>query len=68
MLAAGVFAAGHLGELTPHVPFELADGVLEEARAQQRRLRVLPSWMGIYFSCWPWGCSRGWVTASCCRS
>lgn len=48
-MAAGVFAAGHLGELTPHVPFELADGVLEEARAQQRRLLVLPSWMGIMF-------------------
>ena len=44
-----MFAAGHLGELTLQVPFELADGVLEEARAQQRRLRVLPSRMGIYF-------------------
>ena len=49
MVAAGVFAPGHLGELTVQVPFELADAVLDETRAQQRRLRVLPSRVGIYF-------------------
>jgi hypothetical protein len=49
MVAAGVFAPGHLGELTQVVPFELADGVLEETRTRQRRLRVLPSRVGIYF-------------------
>jgi hypothetical protein len=48
-VAAGVFAPGHLGELTWQVPFELADAVLEEARARERRLRVLPSRVGIYF-------------------
>lgn len=48
-VAAGVFAPGHLGELTWQVPFELADAVLEETRAAQRRLRVLPSRVGIYF-------------------
>jgi hypothetical protein len=48
-VAAGVFAPGHLGELTWQVPFELADGVLEETRAAQRRLRALPSRVGIYF-------------------
>jgi hypothetical protein len=48
-VAAGVFAPGHLGELTWQVPFELADGVLEETRARERRLRVLPSRVGIYF-------------------
>jgi hypothetical protein len=48
-VAAGVFAPGHLGELTQVVPFELADAVLEETRARQRRLRVLPSRVGIYF-------------------
>jgi hypothetical protein len=48
-VAAGVFAPGHLGELTWQVPFELADAVLEETRATQRRLRVLPSRVGIYF-------------------
>jgi len=31
-VAAGVFAPGHLGELTWQVPFELADAVLEETR------------------------------------
>jgi Insertion element 4 transposase N-terminal/Transposase DDE domain len=44
-----VFAPGHLGELTRIVPFELADSVVEEARATQKRLRVLPSRVGVYF-------------------
>lgn len=48
-MAAGVFAPGHLGELTQIVPFELADAVLAEAGAVQRRLRVLPSRVGLYF-------------------
>jgi Insertion element 4 transposase N-terminal/Transposase DDE domain len=48
-VAAGVFAPGHLGELTQIVPFELADAVLADARAEQRRLRLLPSRVGIYF-------------------
>ncbi|WP_406707875.1 IS4 family transposase [Streptomyces halobius] len=47
--AAGSFAPGHLGELTQHVPFELADAVLEETRTGHRRLRHLPSRVGIYF-------------------
>lgn len=48
-VAAGVFAPGHLGELTQIVPFELADGVVADARVGQRRLRLLPSRVGIYF-------------------
>ena len=48
-MAAGVFAPGHLGELTWQVPFELADAVLEETRRGERRLRDLPSRVGIYF-------------------
>jgi hypothetical protein len=48
-VAAGVFAPGHLGELTGQVPFELADAVLEETRARERRLRDLPSRVGVYF-------------------
>jgi hypothetical protein len=48
-VAAGVFAPGHLGELTQIVPFELADCVLEQTRTRERRLRVLPSRVGIYF-------------------
>jgi transposase IS4-like protein/DDE family transposase len=48
-VAGGVFAPGHLGELTWQVPFELADDVLEQARATERRLRELPSRVGLYF-------------------
>ena len=48
-VAAGVFAPGHLGELTRIVPFELVDAVLEEAGARERRLRLLPSRVGVYF-------------------
>jgi hypothetical protein len=48
-VAAGVFAPGHLGELTRHVPFELVDAVLEQTRATERRLRELPSRVGVYF-------------------
>jgi Insertion element 4 transposase N-terminal/Transposase DDE domain len=48
-VAAGLFAPGHLGELTQIVPFELADGVLAETGAVQRRLRLLPSRVGLYF-------------------
>jgi hypothetical protein len=48
-VAAGVFAPGHLGELTWQVPFELADAVLEETRTREQRLRDLPSRVGLYF-------------------
>jgi len=48
-VAAGVFGPGHLGELTQIVPFGLADAVLEEAGATERRLRLLPSRVGLYF-------------------
>jgi hypothetical protein len=48
-VAAGRFAPGHLGELTPFMPFELVDAVLSETRSVQRRLRDLPSRVGVYF-------------------
>jgi hypothetical protein len=48
-VAAGRFAAGHVGGLTPFLPFELVDAVLEETRAVQQRLRDLPSRVGVYF-------------------
>ncbi|MGH7732227.1 MAG: IS4 family transposase [Gemmatimonadales bacterium] len=48
-VAAGVYAPGHLGELTWQVPFELADSVLEETGAREQRLRDLPSRTGLYF-------------------
>ena len=48
-VAAGVFAPGHLGELTQLLPFELVDDVLEETKTVQRPLRALPSRAGVYF-------------------
>src|ERR1700747_3293481 len=48
-VAAGVFAPGHLGELTRYLPFELVDDVLESTGAVQKRLRALPSRVGVYF-------------------
>ena len=48
-MAAGIFAPGHLGELTQVIPFELVDDVLAGACATQRRLRALPSRVGVYF-------------------
>ena len=48
-VAAGVFAAGHLGELTRIVPFELADAALEEEGGLERRVRLAPSRAGLYF-------------------
>lgn len=44
-----VFAPGHIGELTQVVPVELVDAVLEETRTRERRLRNLPSRVGVYF-------------------
>jgi len=66
-VAAGVFAPGHLGELTWQVPFELVDGVLEETRAREQRLRDLPSRVGVYFVL-VLGLFPGWATAACGRS
>ncbi|MFB0633559.1 transposase domain-containing protein, partial [Streptomyces sp. AB3(2024)] len=48
-VAGGVFAPGHLGELTRYLPFELVDDVLEQTKTVQRRLRALPSRVGVYF-------------------
>jgi Insertion element 4 transposase N-terminal len=48
-VAGGVFAPGHLGELTQYLPFELVDDVLEQTRTVQRRLRDLPSRAGVCF-------------------
>jgi len=48
-VAAGVFAAGHLGELTQWAPFELVDDLLVQTGRVPRRLRDLPSRAGVYF-------------------
>ncbi|MFF3256087.1 transposase domain-containing protein [Actinacidiphila glaucinigra] len=42
------FTAGHLGELTRYVPFDLVDAVLAETGRIQKRLRLLPSRVGVY--------------------
>ncbi|MET9388609.1 transposase domain-containing protein [Streptomyces sp. NPDC002928] len=47
--AVDVFAPGHIGELTQVVPAELVDSVLEETRRRERRLRDVPSRVGVYF-------------------
>ena len=48
-VAAGVFAPGHLGELTQYLPFELVDDIVEQTKTVQRRRRGLPSRTGVYF-------------------
>ena len=45
----GFLPPGHLDELTQYLPFELVDDVLEQTRTVQRRLRDLPSRVGVYF-------------------
>lgn len=46
--APGVFAPGHLGELTRLVPFEMVDAVLTSAGGLQQRVRRLPSRVVVY--------------------
>ncbi|MFI7064877.1 transposase domain-containing protein, partial [Kribbella sp. NPDC050124] len=46
--APGVFAPGHLGELTQVVPFELVDEALTAAGGREQRLRRLPSRVVVY--------------------
>lgn len=48
MVAEGVFAPGHLGELTQIVPFEMVDAALAGCGALQRRLRKLPARVVVY--------------------
>jgi len=47
-VAAGVFAPGHLGELTQIVPFEMVDQALAATGTAQARIRVLPSRVVVY--------------------
>lgn len=46
--AGGVFAPGHLGELTRIVPFEMVDAVLAECAKTERRVRLLPARVVVY--------------------
>jgi hypothetical protein len=47
--APGVLAPGHLGELTQTIDFALVDAVLAETGTAERRRRVLPSRVVVYF-------------------
>ncbi len=47
-VAAGVFAPGHIGELTRIVPFEMVDEVLAQTGAVQRRVRLVPARVTVY--------------------
>ena len=47
-VAAGVFAPGHLGELTQFIPFEMVDEVLTATRRTQQRIRLLPARVVVY--------------------
>jgi hypothetical protein len=47
-VADGVFAPGHLGELTRIVAFEMVDAVLAEAGGVQQRIRKVPSRVVVY--------------------
>jgi Insertion element 4 transposase N-terminal/Transposase DDE domain len=48
VVAGGVFAPGHLGELTRVIPFEMIDAVLADCGAVQRRVRKLPARVVVY--------------------
>jgi hypothetical protein len=48
VVAGGVFAPGHLGELTRVVPFEMVDAVLADCGSVQRRVRKLPARVVVY--------------------
>ena len=47
-VAAGVYAPGHLGELTQLIPFEMVDEVLVATRRVQQRVRLLPARVVVY--------------------
>ena len=49
-VAGGVFAPGHLGELTQIIPFALVDAVLQECGRTERRLRAIPSRVAVYLA------------------
>ena len=48
MVAPGVLAPGHLGELTQVVPFEMVDQALAATGTAQARIRMLPARVVVY--------------------
>ncbi|WNI18334.1 transposase domain-containing protein [Actinacidiphila sp. ITFR-21] len=47
-VASGVFAPGHIGELTRIIPFGMVDEVLAATGAVQRRFRLVPARVTVY--------------------
>jgi len=47
-VATGVFAPGHLGELTRFIPFEMVDEALAATRRTQQRIRLIPARVTVY--------------------
>ena len=58
--ATGVYAPGHLGELTQYLPFELVDDVLEQTRTVRGGCGPCRRGRGC-ISCSRWRCPRGWA-------
>lgn len=48
-VAKGIYAPGHLGELTQIVDFDLVDAVARETGTVEQRTRLLPTRVVIYF-------------------
>lgn len=46
--AGGVFAPGHIGELTQVVPFEMVDTVVADCGKTERRQRLIPARVVVY--------------------
>ncbi|MGW8358719.1 transposase domain-containing protein [Streptomyces wedmorensis] len=47
--AHDVYAPGHLGELTQFIDPQLVDAVLDETGSRERRVRLLPARVVVYF-------------------
>ncbi len=45
----GVYGPGHQGEITQFAPIGLIDDVMEQTGTVQRRLRDLPSQVGVAY-------------------
>lgn len=46
---SAVWSPGHLGELTAHLPADLVDAALDSTCTRERRTRLLPSRVMVYF-------------------
>jgi hypothetical protein len=46
--AGGVFAPGHLGELTRIIPFEMVDAIIDACGKRESRVRLVPARVVVY--------------------